>query len=313
MRLISFGPPGGEQPAVMIDNDRLLPVAPVLSRHGLRSGDWSELLGIWPLIAPLLHDAIRKPAGHPVLSRADVRLGPPVTRPTTVVAIGFNYSSHGNEVLGAPAPMGDPVLFLKTVTSVSGPEDDIVLPPETQQLDYEVELAVVIGKGGHRIDPKHALDHVAGYMIANDISARDVAFGQGIEHPLLFQITRAKGFPTFCPTGPWILTADELPDASDRSMRLSVNGEQRQDASTSGMTVGIADLIASVSATIELRPGDLLLTGTPAGCGFQQNPPTFLADGDVICASIDGLGEMRTVVRAENHSISKGSVTPCHR
>lgn len=302
MRLVSFGPRGGEQPAVMLADDRLLPVAPVLFKYGIRCGDWSELFGSWSLIAPLLRTAIDDPAPYTTLDRAEVRLGPPVAKPTTVVAIGFNYSSHGDEVLGAPAPAGDPIVFLKTATSVSGPEDDIVLPPETTQLDYEVELAVVIGKGGRRIDRADAMDHVAGYMIANDVSARDVAFGQGVEHPLLFQIIRAKGFPTFCPTGPWVLTADEVPHANNLRLRLSVNGEARQDGSTADMTVGIADLIASVSATIELRPGDLLLTGTPPGCGFQLSPPAFLQDGDVIHAAIEGLGEMRTTVRAERIS-----------
>lgn len=302
MRLVSYGPRGAEQPAVMVDDDRLLPVAPVLERYGIRSGGWADLLGSWELIAPILEAALRAPDAEAVVLREGTRLGAPVTRPSTVVAIGFNYADHGGDVLGAPPPVGDPVVFLKTVTSVSGPEDEIIAPPETAQLDYEVELAVVIGRGGRRIAVADASRHIAGYMIANDVSARDVAFGAGTDHPLLFQIARAKGFPTFCPTGPWILTPDEVPEAGDLGMALSVNGELRQKSSTARMTVRIPELISSVSASMELRPGDVLLTGTPPGCGFQQDPPAYLRDGDVVEAWIEGLGRMRTPVRAESSS-----------
>ncbi|HWU27522.1 MAG TPA: fumarylacetoacetate hydrolase family protein [Microbacterium sp.] len=299
MMLVSFGPAGAETPAVLVDEERLMPVAPILASHGLRANDWSELLGIWPAVEPVLREAIARGSESTIL-RSSVRLGPPVARPATVIAIGFNYSTHGADVLGAPPPVGEPIVFLKPVTALSGPEDPIVLPPETSQLDYEIELAVVIGRGGRRIASADAAQHIAGYMVANDVSARDVAFGPGIEHPLLFQIARAKGFPTFCPTGPWLLTADEVPDASSLGMRLSVNGEVRQRATTAQMTVGVADLIASVSATMELRPGDILLTGTPPGCGFQQDPPSYLRHGDAIEATIDRLGVMRTPVNAES-------------
>ncbi|GAA1034774.1 MULTISPECIES: fumarylacetoacetate hydrolase family protein [Amycolatopsis] len=295
MKLVSFGPPGAEEPGVLVRPDAILPLR---HSHGLPSGGRGEILSRWPSAEPLLRSAVDRYADDDLVPLADTRLGPPVPRPGTVIAIGFNYAAHGDEVLGAARPKGEPIVFLKPASSVCGPGDAIVCPPETRQLDYEVELAVVIGRGGQRIPRAEALEYVAGYMIANDVTARDIAFGAGAEHPLLFQIARAKGSPSFCPTGPWLVTPDEF-DPADAGLRLWVNGELRQHGSTAGMAVGVAELIASVSRSMALRPGDLLLTGTPPGCGFQLDPPRFLADGDVVEAEIDGLGRMRSPVISE--------------
>ncbi|WP_336159485.1 fumarylacetoacetate hydrolase family protein [Amycolatopsis sp. VC5-11] len=296
MKLVSFGPPGAEEPGVLVRPDAILPL-----RGAAFAGGWSALLARWPVAEPLVRAAVAGHAGTDLVPLAGTRLGPPVPRPGTVIAIGFNYPAHGGEVLGARPP-GEPVVFLKPASSVCGPADPIVCPPETRQLDYEVELAVVIGLGGQRIPRAEALKHVAGYMVANDVTARDVAFGAGADHPLLFQIARAKGSPSFCPTGPWLATPDEF-DPVGAGLRLWVNGELRQHDSTAGMAVGVAGLIESVSRSMALRPGDVLLTGTPPGCGFQLDPPRFLAGGDVVEAEIDGLGRMRSPV--VEHSLER--------
>ncbi|MFD0883133.1 fumarylacetoacetate hydrolase family protein [Streptosporangium algeriense] len=151
---------------------------------------------------------------------------------------------------------------------------------------------------GSRIPAETVMNHIAGYMVSSDVPARDVAFGQGLEHPLLFQIARSKSSATFCPTGPWLVTPDEF-DPSDARLRLWANGELRQDSTTAGMVVDVAGLISSVSASIALRPGDILLTGTPPGRGCQLDPPSYLTDGDIVEATTDGLGHMRTRVVAE--------------
>ncbi len=294
MRLATYGPAGGEQPAVFVDDATILPLRPVLDRAGVGVDDVCDLLALWPAVESLVRAALERGDGEP-LAVGDVRLGPPVPRPGKVVAIGFNYAQHGDGILPAEPPPGEPIVFLKPPTCVCGPNDPLVRPPETDQLDYEVELGVVIGRAGRRIDRDAALAHVAGYLVANDVTARDVAIGAMHHSPLLAQIARGKGFPTFCPTGPWLATPDEV-DGSELRLRLSVNGQPRQDARTSQMVVDVAGLIASVSATMELRPGDLILTGTPPGCGFQLDPPAYLAAGDRVRASITGLGEIDQVV-----------------
>jgi 2-keto-4-pentenoate hydratase/2-oxohepta-3-ene-1,7-dioic acid hydratase in catechol pathway len=182
---------------------------------------------------------------------------------------------------------------------VCGPHDPIIRPRETDQLDYEVELGVVIGRGGRRIEGDEAFDHVAGYVLAIDVTARDVALGAMGSSPMLLQITRGKGFPTFCPLGPWLLTADEIRHGEPLSLKLWVNGELRQDATTSEMLVDVPGVIASVSATMDLLPGDLILTGTPPGCGFDLDPPSYLEVGDRVRATITGLGETDQLVCAE--------------
>jgi 2,4-didehydro-3-deoxy-L-rhamnonate hydrolase len=298
MRLVTFGPAGGEQPGVLVDDKHLMPIRPVLARAGLGADSVNSILAVWPVAQPLVQQALDDPADLVPLD--EVRLGPPVPRPGTIVAIGFNYPQHSMGVLADDAPRTEPVVFLKPGSSVSGPADPIVKPPETDALDHEVELGVVIGRAGHRIPRAAALDHVAGYLLANDVTARDIALGAGLDHPLLLQIARGKGYPTFCPTGPWLATPDEIDLAAGLRLELSVNGAVRQLGSTTDMVVDVAGLIASVSSTLPLRPGDLILTGTPPGCGFQLDPPGYLKAGDRIDASITGLGRMALTVIDEN-------------
>jgi 2,4-diketo-3-deoxy-L-fuconate hydrolase len=296
MKLVSFGPFRAEQPGVLRDDGTILPLASLAERHGIPRAGMNEILANWDTLRGPIVGAVA--ASSEGIDTASVRLGAPVPKPSKVIAIGFNYPSHTAEVLDQQPPPGPPVLFLKPPTSVSGPTDSILRPPETSALDYEVELGVVIGRAGYRIARRDALKHVAGYTLANDVTARDIAFGAGLEHPMLIQIARGKGSRTFCPLGPWLLTADEVDDPTFR-LELSVNGEQRQSASTAGMAVDIAGIIESVSLTMELLPGDVILTGTPAGCGFQMDPPRYLAAGDVVMVSSPGLGSMTSLVEDE--------------
>ncbi|MDJ0105026.1 fumarylacetoacetate hydrolase family protein [Rhodococcus erythropolis] len=297
MRLVNFGPVGIEQPGVLVDDDTVVPLVPILARAGLRLHDMKDILALWSTIRTIVEPQLTLERDRIALS--DVRIGPPILRPNKVVAIGFNYPQHSTEILGPSAEVSEPVIFLKPPNCVSGPNDSVVKPFETTMLDYEIELGVVIGKTGRRISQIDALDHVAGYVVANDITARDIALGAGLDHPLQLQIARGKGYATFCPLGPWLATADEVPEPADLRLTLSINGVVRQNGKTSSMLASIPELIASVSASMELEPGDVILTGTPAGCGFQLDPPAYLQHGDRVEAGITGLGEMTFQVQNE--------------
>ncbi len=297
MRLVNFGPAGAEQPGVLVDDDTIVPLGPILGRVGFRSNDMKNIIALWDTLRPVIESQLRQ--NPTTLAASSVRIGPPILRPGKVIAIGFNYPQHTSAVIGSGIEVADPIIFLKPSDCVSGPNDPVVKPPETSTLDYEIELAVVIGRTGRRISPLEALDYVVGYLIANDITARDVALGAGLDHPLQLQMVRGKGFPTFCPTGPWLVTADEVPKPEELRLQLSVNGVARQDSVAGEMLVQIPELIAWVSTGMELAPGDVILTGTPAGCGFQLDPPTYLRSSDVVRASISKLGEMSFMVHDE--------------
>ncbi|MFC9839353.1 fumarylacetoacetate hydrolase family protein [Rhodococcus sp. NPDC127530] len=282
---------------MLVDDSTIVPLGPILARTGLRSQDMRDVIALWDTVRPVIESQIA--CAPTSFAASEVRIGAPIARPGKVIAIGFNYPQHTHELLGSAATAAEPVVFIKPSDSVSGPNDPVIKPPETSMLDYEVELAVVIGRAGRRISPLKAMDHVMGYVVANDITARDVALGAGLDNPLQLQIARGKGFPTFCPTGPWLVTSDEVPTPDELRLQLRVNGTVRQDDTAGRMLVSIADLIASVSASMALEPGDLILTGTPAGCGFQLEPPSYLCSGDEVLASISGLGEMSFVIQDE--------------
>ncbi|MFI8221446.1 fumarylacetoacetate hydrolase family protein [Streptomyces sp. NPDC085932] len=298
MRLVSFGPRGAEQPGMLTDAGSIVPLRPVLATHGLGEASMPEILPLLPALRPLLAEAREHARG--ALASADTRIGAPVPRPGMVYAAGGNYRSHLAEIEGKRhAGPFRPVLFAKAPSSVSGPYDPVVRPPETSELDYECELAVVIGIGGRRIPASEAMSHVAGYMIANDVTARDVFLGESGKNPLLMQSLCGKGFDTFCPTGPWLLTSEEVPDYRNLQMRLWVNDELRQDASPAQMIFDLPTLVSAVSSCFTLRPGDIILTGTPAGVGMGFTPPRFLTAGDVLRLEITGLGTMTTSVVEE--------------
>jgi 2-keto-4-pentenoate hydratase/2-oxohepta-3-ene-1,7-dioic acid hydratase in catechol pathway len=208
---------------------------------------------------------------------AEVRLLAPVPRPPAIFGIGVNYAAHARET-GRDAPPA-PIVFMKTPSSSAPPGAPVRCPPVVRRLDYEGELAVVMGAGGR----------VAGYAVADDVTARDL---QGREP----QWTRAKGADGFCPWGPWITTADEVPDTDGLALRTWVNGELRQDARTSDLIFGVEAIVAFLSEVHEFTPGELILTGTPSGVGMALDPPQFLSSGDVVRIEIDGLGAIEHAI-----------------
>jgi 2-keto-4-pentenoate hydratase/2-oxohepta-3-ene-1,7-dioic acid hydratase in catechol pathway len=221
----------------------------------------------------------------------DLVLAAPVGRVGKVVAIGRNYREHASEE-GVEAP-SSPVAFAKFPSSIVGPEADVRWrASDSSQVDWEAELAVVIGRHARDVSAYSALDHVLGYTCLNDVSARDLQFGDG-------QWTRGKSLDTFCPIGPWLVTADEIPDPQRLRVRLFLNGECMQDASTEQMVHGVAEIIAFCSRTMSLEPGDVIATGTPGGVGVFRTPPRFLADGDEVVVDIDRVGRLRNHCRIE--------------
>jgi 2-keto-4-pentenoate hydratase/2-oxohepta-3-ene-1,7-dioic acid hydratase in catechol pathway len=219
----------------------------------------------------------------------DARLSAPL-RPGKIVAVGLNYRDHAREV-GAELPER-PLLFAKFPSSVIGPDEDIVIDRAvTERVDWEVELAVVIGRRMHRVAEGDALDHVFGYTVANDVSARDVQFADG-------QWVRGKSLDTFCPLGPVVVTADEIADPQALALQTRVNGEVVQQSSTAEMVFGVAEVLAFCSRSFTLEPGDVVLTGTPWGCGEFMDPPRSLQPGDVVETEVEGIGVLRNPVAA---------------
>ena len=237
-------------------------------------------------------DVLRLHEGLPSIELGDAiessTYGPPIVRPGKIIAIGLNYMDHIRET-GATAPER-PVVFAKFSSSIIGPSDEVIIDPDlTSQGDYEAELAVVIGRPARRVSETDALQHVFGYLVANDVSARDWQKRDG-------QLSRSKSMDTFCPLGPWITTSDAIAEPNSLAIRSWVNGEPRQDSSTAEMIFSVRQLISFCSQTMTLEPGDVILTGTPHGVGFSRKPPTFLAEGDVIRCEVEGLGYIENVV-----------------
>lgn len=244
-------------------------------------------------------------AGEPALRRAreltenatqrlllsGVRLGPPVPRPAKILALGFNYHEHAEE-FSTQAP-AEPLIFAKYPNSICGPFDAVVLPPgdDDPQVDYEAELAVVVGRRCKRVPAARWKEVVAGYMCLNDVSERKWQFGDK-------QWTRGKSPDTFCPIGPWLVTPDEVPDPHALGIRSRVNGEVRQNSNTSLLVHKVPKLIEYCSASMTLEPGDIIATGTPTGVGMHRKPPLWLKPGDVVEIEIDGIGAIRNPVQA---------------
>ena len=221
---------------------------------------------------------------------AGTRLGSPIARPSKIVCIGLNYVDHAKETNATPPP--EPVIFMKSTTALVGPNDAIVIPRDSKKTDWEVELALVIGKKASYVEEKDALDYVAGYCLHNDVSERE------------FQIERSgtwdkgKGCDTFAPMGPWLATPDEIKDIHNLRLWLTVNGKKMQDGNTSNFIFNIPFLIAYTSRFMTLLPGDVISTGTPAGVGLGMKPNVYLQPGDVVELGIDNLGQARQNVKA---------------
>ena len=281
MRLCSYvDGRDGERLAVVADECALLATAIVNS--GPRT--MAELLaGGAPAIDRLrgIDPARVRREGTPL---AELRLLAPVPRPGKVVAIGRNYRDHAAESGSEPPPA--PLIFAKFPTSVVGPGDDVRWNTAlTTQVDYEAELGVVIGATAREVSPEDALSYVLGYTCLDDVSARDLQFGDG-------QWTRGKSLDTFCPIGPVIVSGDEIGDAADLAIHCLVNGEERQAGRTSDLYFGVADIVSHCSKAFTLEPGDVIATGTPAGVGAFREPPVWLADGDEVVVEIEGIGRL---------------------
>jgi 2-keto-4-pentenoate hydratase/2-oxohepta-3-ene-1,7-dioic acid hydratase in catechol pathway len=273
MKLLRFGAPGHERPGILDANGQIRD----LSGH---VGDF---------VGPGLADAIEAaaavdPTSLPLVEGTP-RIGPCVGGVGKFICIGLNYSDHAAES-GMEVPP-EPIIFFKATSAICGPNDDVEIPRGSSATDWEVELAVVIGKAAKYISEDQALDHVAGYCVVNDVSERD------------FQIRRhgqwvkGKSADTFGPTGPWLVTRDEVPDPQNLDMYLEVNGRRFQHGNTRTMVYGVAYLVSYLSQFMSLQPGDIISTGTPPGVGMGQNPQLYLKPGDVMELGIDGLGTQR--------------------
>ena len=281
MKLIRYGEPGAEKPGVLIEDIRY----DVSGYFHDYNEAFFEQNGIEKLAAIL-----KEKDGELLKISNDTRLGSVVARPSKIVCIGLNYTDHAIEV-GVPIP-AEPVVFIKSTTALNGPNDDIIIPKGSLKTDWEAELAIVIGKKASYITEYNAADHVAGYVLHNDVSERSFMFERNGTWD------KGKGCDTFAPLGPQLVTPDEIPDINNLSVWLKVNGKQMQNGNTRDMIFNPFNLIAYISQFMTLLPGDVVSTGTPAGVGFGYKPQIFLKPGDIIELGIDGLGAQKQTLKA---------------
>lgn len=297
MRLVSFGEARRWQPGFLIGRDHVVDAARAATLAGLdgHHGERSllhRILGATREESGALRDAaeaLGAQDGAGVCHVSELTLGPPVPEPDKVLCVGLNYRDHADEVdLEEPVV---PTLFPKFRNGLIGPGAPIVLPAISSQIDFEGELALVIGRRCKNVPVTEALDCVAGFMPFNDVSARDVQMQTS-------QWTAGKAVDGFAPCGPTLMLAEDVPDPSRLEIRTRLNGETMQSANTADMIFGPADLVAYISSVMTLERGDIIVTGTPAGVGFTRKPPVFLGDGDVVEVEIEGLGLLRNPVVA---------------
>ena len=279
MKLLRFGPKGEEKPGLLDGNGRIRDLSKKINDIDGEVLDPDRLAAL----AKLDTDSLPAVEGNP-------RLGPPVAGVGKIVAVGINYAAHGEETdFDVP---DEPILFSKAVTALSGPNDPVILPKGSKKGDWEVELAIVIGRRAQYVDQAGAMNVIAGYTILNDVSEREFQLERS------GQWVKGKSFDTFAPTGPWLVTPDEVPDPQNLRLWLDVNDQRMQDGNTSTMIFGITHLISAISGYMTLMPGDIIATGTPSGVGLGQNPPVFLKPGDVMRLGVEGMGEQRQEVLA---------------
>jgi 2,4-diketo-3-deoxy-L-fuconate hydrolase len=279
MKLVRYGHAGREKPGMLDAHGALRDLSQVVNDI---AGDALTNESIRRLRA-LDPDALPKVEGAP-------RLGGPVGRVGKIICVGLNYANHAAES-GQPVP-DQPVLFMKATSAIVGAFDDVVIPPGATKVDWEVELGVVIGDVARNVPREAALDHVAGYLIVNDVSERAFQFDHG------GQWVKGKSCDTFAPLGPWLVTRDEVPDPQDLAMWLSVNERRYQEGNTRTMIFDVATLVSHISRYMTLEPGDVISTGTPPGVGLGQKPPVYLKSGDVMELGIERLGMQRQRVAA---------------
>ncbi len=278
MKLVRYGPAGKEKPGLVDADGKLRDLSRKvkdIDAAALAPAKLKELAKLDPKKLPLVK-------GRP-------RLGACVATPSKFVAIGLNFTDHAKET-GSPIPE-NPVVFFKTPTCIVGPNDNVMVPKDSTQLDWEVELVIVIGSTARYVAEKDAMRYVAGYCVGNDVSERDFQLKKGAS-----QWSKGKGCDTFGPLGPWLVTKDEIKDPQNLGMWLDVNGERRQTGNTKTMIFGVAAVVADVSKYMTLLPGDVITTGTPPGVALGMKPPVWLKAGDVMTLGIDGLGTQKQKV-----------------
>jgi 2-keto-4-pentenoate hydratase/2-oxohepta-3-ene-1,7-dioic acid hydratase in catechol pathway len=278
MKLIRYGKPGQEKPGIIDKDGNARSLVDIIT-------DWDGE----HLNAKVLAKVAKiNPAKLPLV-KPKTRIGPPVARPAKFIAIGLNFSDHAEET-GNPIPK-EPVVFNKWTSCIQGPNDDVMLPRNSVKSDWEVELGVVIGTRARSVSKKNALNHVVGYCLINDVSEREWQ----IEHGMTWD--KGKGFDTFGPIGPWLVTADEVGNPGKLAMWLDVNGVRMQTGSTRTMIFDVATIVSYCSTLMTLEPGDIITTGTPPGVGLGKKPnPIFLKPGDVMTLGIEKLGEQKQTV-----------------
>jgi 2-keto-4-pentenoate hydratase/2-oxohepta-3-ene-1,7-dioic acid hydratase in catechol pathway len=272
MKLLRYGPAGAEKPGLFASDGSIRDLSSIvrdIDGFALSAASLQMIAGVDPTKLPRVE-------GNP-------RIGACVARPLNYVCIGLNYADHAAEA-GMPVPQ-EPIIFLKSLSAFTGPNDDVKMPRGSRKLDWEVELGVVIGKTARYVPENEALDHVAGYCVCNDVSEREYQLERGGTWD------KGKGCETFGPTGPWMVTKDEVSDPQDLPLWTEVNGKRFQDGSTQTMIFGVVKLVSYVSHFITLHPGDVIATGTPPGVGSGVKPePVFLKAGDVMRLGVEGLG-----------------------
>lgn len=282
MKLIRFGKPGNEKPGLILSDGRKIDVTAF-------GEDYNESFFGSGGLDRLDRWVEKNKSSAPEIDESE-RLAPPVSRPGKIVCVGLNYEDHARES-GADLPE-EPILFFKATSSVAGPYDNLVLPRGSTKTDWEVELAVIIGEKASYVTEAEAMDHVAGYCVHNDYSERAWQLERG------GQWVKGKSCDTFAPLGPFMATRDEIEDINDLGLWLKVNGEIKQNGSTSKLIFGIPHLVSYISGFMTLMPGDIISTGTPAGVGLGFDPPRYLKPGDVVELGIEGLGSSKQQVKA---------------
>ncbi|MEN9499758.1 MAG: hypothetical protein RIS83_1577 [Pseudomonadota bacterium] len=273
MKLLRYGPSGQEKPGILDASGAIRDLSGVIPDI---TGDVLSPAAL-AKIAAVDVNSLPKVAGNP-------RLGPPVTGMKNLICIGLNYADHAAET-GSPIPK-EPIVFLKSLNALNGPNDDVVIPRGSVKTDYEVELCIIIGTRAKYVSEEQALDYVAGYAVGNDVSEREWQAERGGAWD------KGKGFDTFGPLGPWLVTKDEIPDPQNLAMYCDVDGVREQNGSTKTMIFGVKQVVSYVSQCITLNPGDVIFTGTPPGVGLGKKPaPVFLKAGQTMKLGIAGLGE----------------------
>ncbi len=286
MRIVRWAEPGSPEARFGLWIDDMIADAGSAAELGIPAGWGAEALLAQGQVA--LERLESRAVTRRRRPRGEVRLLAPIVRPSKIICLGLNYREYAAEQ--GKEPPKSPVIFLKPPSSIAGPEDEILVPPFCSTVDHEVELAFVICKRAKNVPRARARSFLGGYLVLNDVSERRIQ-----KHEV--QNSRAKGFDTFCPIGPALVTADEIPDPGALRLTLTVDGELRQDARTSSLIHGVEDVLAFVSQGTTLEPGDIVATGTPSGVGVHRDPKVFLQDGQVVRAEIEGLGALVNRVR----------------